>query len=326
MGRNPFLTYTREYIEESRPYLAASTIEEQWRKLRYLNRVLRDLKYEGRIESDNPRKMDEGDVRGFMLWMQEQKIAVNTQRKYLHTLNNLLRWCNNSTIDRMRQKRKIPRSKATEIHTMTEQEVEEIINGASKLGGWHGVVATFMCAFYPYTGLRPSELRLAKRKDLDVSKWVIKVSNPKGKNRYGVERTVPIPTPARLYVMDYLQQRDEYMRQHGLQESEQLIPRITAKGVTHYYSSNHFRKLKGEVQRLSGIEFRLKDFRSTYAQLLKDKGLAIEKVSKVLGHSSTETTERFYARIRDVSIFDDINNLWLDGPDGKSTQISVLAR
>jgi integrase/recombinase XerD len=159
-----------------------------------------------------------------------------------------------------------------------------------------------------------------------VSKWVIKVSNPKGKNRYGVERTVPIPTPARLYVMDYLQQRDEFLRQHNLSECEQLIPRANAKGEAHYYSSNHFRKLKGEVQRLSGIDFRLKDFRSTYAQLLKDKGLAIEKVSKVLGHSSTETTERFYARIKDVSIFDEINDLWLDKPDVKKGQISVLAR
>ena len=102
MGRNPFITYTKAYIEESRAFLAKSTIERQFRQLRYQNRVLKTLMQGGKIKSYNPTKLDEEDIRGFMLWMQERDLAVNTQQKYLNTMNCLLRWCGNAAIDKMR--------------------------------------------------------------------------------------------------------------------------------------------------------------------------------------------------------------------------------
>lgn len=58
------------------------------------------------------------------------------------------------------------------------------------------------------------------------------------------------------------------------------------------------RKLKADVERVSGVRFHLKTFRPTFAQNAKDRGAAIEAVSKGLRHSSTRTTEAYYARIR----------------------------
>jgi integrase len=179
---------------------------------------------------------------------------------------------------------------------------------------------------YPYTGLRLSELRLAARKDLNEQKMELWVRNPKGKNCYGKQRTVPIPPPIRLYVKDFLQLREEHLRLHGINECNELIPRVKPDNTTVYYSSNHFRKLKKHIQDISGIDFKIKYFRASFAQIHKDKGVPIETISKALGHSSMETTELFYARIRDVSMIKQINNVWLKKPDAKKCEISILAR
>jgi hypothetical protein len=45
--------------------------------------------------------------------------------------------------------------------------------------------------------------------------------------------------------------------------SKYLVPSLVG-GKDVPYSSNHFRKIKKELEEVTGIEFRLKDFRSTY--------------------------------------------------------------
>jgi hypothetical protein len=51
-----------------------------------------------------------------------------------------------------------------------------------------------------------------------------------------------------------------------------------------------------EIEDASGIEFKIKDYRSTFASLTvqKDSSL-LPEVSQQLGHSSIVTTQRFYA-------------------------------
>ncbi len=63
------------------------------------------------------------------------------------------------------------------------------------------------------------------------------------------------------------------------------------------------RKLKGNLERISGVRFSLKTFRAIMAQQAKDRGAFIEAVSKALRHSNTRTTEDYYARIRTDDAF-----------------------
>ncbi|UCE74834.1 MAG: site-specific integrase [Methanomassiliicoccales archaeon] len=325
MGRFPFVTYINRYVMEYEPYLAKTTLDEQARKLRYIGRTLQQLKEDGRIETVDPRKISEKEVGEYMKWMKQHGMEVNGQVKYLQAFNNLLRFCDNSTIDRMRKKRLLPKKKLNEIDSLTEQEIEHIINSTSKIPGWRGVKAKFICAMYSYTGLRPQALRLAQLVDLDVKKWEFWVRNPKGKNRYGVQRTVPIPPPIRLFVHDFLHERKEYLTQKGFHECEPLIPKIT-EGKVGYYSSNNFRQLKKEISECSGIDFSLKTFRASYAQMLKDRVASIESISKLMGHHTTKTTETYYARIKDSSVFNEINSIWSEPTDAKKCEIEFLAR
>jgi len=60
----------------------------------------------------------------------------------------------------------------------------------------------------------------------------------------------------------------------------------------------------GRLVKASVVRFSLKDFRSTFLQDAKDRGVNIGPVSRAMRHSSTATTEAFYARIRSQAAFD----------------------
>ncbi|MEW6069716.1 MAG: site-specific integrase, partial [Candidatus Thermoplasmatota archaeon] len=122
---------------------------------------------------------------------------------------------------------------------------------------------------------------------------------------------VPIPPPARACVLQYLQARTKQLKKFGIKECEPLIPYFKAQEKQDaYFSEGNFCRLKRKLQEIAGIKFKLKDFRSSYAQMLKDKNVNIEVISKALGHSSTKTTEKYYARIRDSYVSEIINRAW----------------
>jgi len=318
MGRYPFLTFTYRYLEEARAYLDEGTIKERKRTLKHFNQVFMQLKANGKIGTTDPTKFTEQEVREFIVWMKKKGIDVNTQVNYLSFLNQLLVWCGNATIGRMRGKRLLPRKKEKEINSLSEQEVNHIIESTGKIGGWRGEIARFLCAMYPYTGLRLKELRLAQRSDLNDVKWTIWVRHPKGERRYGVQRTAPIPPPIRPIVRQYLKARKKQLIKYGFDECEQLIPKITPSG-TDYYSDKTIWYLKHKISELAGTDFKIKDFRATFAQVHIDRGVQLQAVSKAMGHRTTQTTERYYARIRDVSMFKQINGVWQE-PDDASAE------
>ncbi len=83
-------------------------------------------------------------------------------------------------------------------------------------------------------------------------------------------------------------------------EDQSLIPRVssTETRVRDTVPDNPEREVKGRLERESGVQFHLKTFRSTFAQAAKDRGVSIEAVSRALGHRTTLTTERYYARMK----------------------------
>ena len=98
----------------------------------------------------------------------------------------------------------------------------------------------------------------------------------------------------------------------GMKKAIYLIPRIY-KGKEAVYSLNHFRKLKDQLKKTTGIDFRVKDFRSTFASLtVKKNPTLMLDVSKQLGHSSLEVTQRFYADIDAADAGKRLCDAWTD--------------
>lgn len=313
MGRYPFTDATLKYLATRRGIVAKSTYTEDERKLRYIGRVLEELRSKGMIKNVNPSKIERGDMQEFLLWMRENELDPETQLKYLHHLNSLLRFCKNHVLDDMKAEGvRLPSKPRKKIRTVSENNLEKIQCGAEKIQGWRGDIARFLAWVYPNTGLRPSELRLAQIEDLNVDSWELLVRHPKGEGSWAERRTVIILPPARPAVLRYLEARRRHILERGLKEKdvEALIPNLSV-GVKGYYTSNFFRVTKKRIETVAGVEFRLKDFRPTFAQMSLDLNPnLLPDVSTVLGHANLQTTQRYYAQIRGSTARQRLEEAW----------------
>lgn len=72
-----------------------------------------------------------------------------------------------------------------------------------------------------------------------------------------------------------------------------------------------YNRLLKRIQRKAGIiePLRTHDGRRTFGQHNVDKGMSIEAVSRMLGHASISTTERYYARAGMLSVVKDLERL-----------------
>jgi len=332
MGRYPFIAKVSEYAERVKAYYAESTWFENTRKLRRIGREFERMKEEGLIRTSDPRYIREPEIEQFLLWMREKGYQLNTTATYLKALKRFLHFCNNATIERIKMQHTLPLPQGTErkeLRTLGEDNMNRIFATCDALPGWRGEVARFIFPFYAYTGVRHSELRSAHREDLDEATWTFRVRNPKCKTRGAPERTILIPPPLQPIVQEYFLARKEWLRDQGFEECIPLIPSWPTKKTNNapsFYTQHAFEAIKLEIERLSGVKFQIKDFRSTFAQLSKDRGVSIEAVSKALGHASTVTTERFYARIRDSDALKEMSKAWSQpiGFTAKNPELKVV--
>jgi integrase len=302
MGRYPFIVCIGRFLADTRVYFAESTYKEHKRKLKYLNRVFVELRREGNIDTTNPEKFAKKEIDAFLLWMEEKKLDQSTRVKYLNYLNNLLVWCNNPVIENMKKSRftQFPKRIRKELDPLPQDAVEYILDCTQQLKGWNGIVLRTALHLYAFTGLRPSELRCAKIDDIDLATWTLRVSCPKGKNRYGRQRKITLLRQCQEALIEYLEVRKRYLQDNRSKDVEPLFPYINRYGTVRYWSHAEWRKLKRNFEKEANIRFKFKDFRASFAQRIIDSGGQIEHVSKALGHATTATTEQWYGRIRDA--------------------------
>lgn len=319
-GKYPFMTAANAYLARRKGFIRPSTYKENERKLRYLSRVFTDLKNKRLVSTCFPGAMTREDVQAFMVWMKEHDnlrtgekgIDQETQAKYLHLLDKVCLFCRNPVIRQMKEEgERLPTKVRKSLHAIDEDDLRKIQQAAETVAGWRGEVVRFLVWIYPYTGLRPSELRLAHVADIDAKQWTLFVRHPKGEGSYGSKRTVPILPPARTAVLRYLKAREEHLLKTGV-SSVALVPNTNKSRKGEFYSANAFNVMKAEVEEISGVKFRIKDFRSTYAQMNIDRDpTLLPDVSKFLGHATTKTTEEHYGRIKDRTAFRRVEEAWI---------------
>jgi integrase len=293
----PLRTALKKYLEERADNVEPRTLDNQTRILKKLVEEIEAGKVKG-LTTTNPYLMGQKDARAILDYLKSKELENETTLKYLQFLNGLLLSCNNHSLDDLRTKSPhlFPKRIKKPVRYLKEPQLNTIRDAAEEIEGWMGSVLRFIVAAYPGTGLRPSELRTAQRKDLDTKKWTLRVRHPKGEGTFGYRRTVAIMPPFREAILSYILEREEYLRSKGM-DSIYLVPALVG-GKDAPYSSNHFRKIKKELEVATGIDFRLKDFRSTFATLtrLRDRNSESD-VSFQMGHSSPEITHQLYMAI-----------------------------
>jgi integrase len=315
LGRFPFLTAVNDLLRETNGFYSKSTAEERRRKLVRVYAILSELKESGRIASTSPLKIVEADVVEFIAWC-KIRLDSTTSAHYLRFLDEVLQSVGNSSAMKVRMKRKnlIPHVTPKAIRTLAEESSDVLLSGAYSLEDeWWDAIGKAAIALYSHSGMRVSELRSAKLTDLDMRKGIVIVSCPKGKGRWANSgELAPIMPGIENVLQAYLDARDEALRNIGLNpmDVEPLFPFISKGGKVGYWQLAMWEKLKIAIEKASGVSFRWKDFRPTFAQKAKDLGASIEVVSKSLRHTSTRTTELYYARIRSETAFSQMRQVW----------------
>lgn len=307
VGRYPFLEASNAYLEFVRPFVAELTAKERGRKLRMIARALAD-----RGITTHPAKWGEREIGAFVGWMKESGFEPEYQAKLVQYVRGLLRFAGNPVLERMTGARivRLPRKAEKPVYAKSDAWYAETMAKLEGLSNWGAEAVRFALAFYYTTGLRVKELRLARLADLDTERWTLTIEHPKGEGAWASagERIAIFPS-VRPNVLDFLEARARRLRDLGFDpsRSEALIP----NDIGSFYSEAGWRKRRLKTFREAGIEranFRI--LRPSFAQRLKDRGAPIEAVSKALRHSSTATTERFYARIRTERAWDDLERVW----------------
>lgn len=85
IGRYPFLTWSKRYLESSG--LAEATLKERERRLRRINRDFQILQSEGKADTTNPEKMGEKEVGAFVDLITDRGLKCKTFEHEINALN-----------------------------------------------------------------------------------------------------------------------------------------------------------------------------------------------------------------------------------------------
>lgn len=127
------------------------------------------------------------------------------------------------------------------------------------------------------SGVRVSELTNLKIEDVDFDRLIVHVKNGKG----GKDRTVFITPVAKKYIVQYLEwnkYKTEYV----------FSSRLGGK-----YKPDSIRATMGRMSDKCGIHIHPHRFRRTLATNLARKGMPIQEIQKLLGHSKISTTQTY---------------------------------
>jgi len=307
LGRYPFRAGIKYYLAKREPFLNGDTPAEQERKLRQFATMFEELIEKNMISTTDPRHLKESDIEEFLILIKDN--SVSTQDSYVRVLNAYLLVFKNRVILNMREDRqnKLPRPTNNKpIHSIPLADIEKLFDTADTMIGPGATMLRGYIALALGTGARPKEIMSAELKDLDLKNRKFFVRNPKGNGSWADPQWTPIIQNEMIpYLERFLKERESLVK-GSRAESKYLFPNI---GTGIPYSGNGFRRQKANLCKKSGVNFMLKDFRSTLATYLVNSGAPIQIVAYVLRHSQTRTTELFYAAANKENLMKGIEDI-----------------
>lgn len=327
MGRYPLMAAVEEYLEIREKKVQQSTYKNDVRILRHIGRSMEKMRERGELKTTHPVSMGVDEVKAFVEWMQDPEqhpgkktLDLDTQVRYLAKLEAVLERYDNEIIEQMREEGySLPRpAGAKPVRALSEVQlaaiqgaVEDVKPAIKTLPSWKVAQLRMLANGYLATGVRVSELLEVKMEDMNLAEWRIHISKPKGANKYARARDPLIMPPYRPFFLEFLEERKKYLEARGRSEAVYLIPNLEQGRDTHY-SSNHFRKLKKELEEASGIKFRLKDFRSSFVSISINSGALSKDVALQVGHRTENTTLRYYHQIDAEQSGQRLERIWED--------------
>lgn len=312
LGRYPFRGAIKYYCAFQEGNLGKSTMDVDKRKLQQFAGVFEELKASKVILSTDPRKFTQAHISEFMIWMKSRNLNLSTQEKYLQILDRLLMLFGNDVIRRMRSDPLVHLPKGNRdkpIRALSIEDVQKIFKASEKVEGYTGIVLRGAISILFGTAIRPKELVEGLVEDVDLNTKMYFVRHPKGEGSWAEPQWTPIIRGDMVpKIQAFLCERKAYLDKKKISSDYLFVNPVTLLPITPY----SLRKMKKRLEKISGVQFRLKDFRSTVATLLVEGNLAnLPAVSLLLRHKSVSTTSTYYTRInRNKEIKDALDELW----------------
>lgn len=309
LGRYPWAAGIKYYISRRELYLSSSTLVENARKLRMLGDMLEDLKTQGRVKTTDPRHISRTDIEALLIEMKRKRLEISTKEKYLALVNAYIRFFGNDAVERLRIERGriLPIKPQKKIQALSADELKDVFKALAEVGGHKGHTLRGMTALAFSAGTRPKETMYAQIEDLDLKNKRFYVRHPKGEESWASSQWVALIRGDMMpYLTNYVTYRSTF------DAGSYLFINLDTKVP---YAKNTISRWYRELSDVSGVKIRLKDLRSTLASLTIEGNLTrLKAVSLQLRHTKLSTTEKFYAKIRDEEVEEEIGNAWQDNP------------
>lgn len=315
-GRYPFAVFIGPFISARETYCAESTLYTEEMKLRYFARLFAEMKARGETDTTDPRHMGRREIEAFLRWSKKQGLAESTRVRYLNFLENYLTWCGNGIVGEMKSDKRllmpVNRHLDTPISALTVEQLQRIMDAAESFEGWTGVAFRGYVALGFATGCRQKELLGGEMQDLDLQRMRYYVRHPKGENSWGRPQWIPIIRGDMLPWLEDL----AYARAGLAASSYGPDYLFVSPRSGRPFAAQTFKNLKEKTVQATGIEWKLKDLRSTLASVTVAGDLSrLKATSLQLRHSSVKTTETYYARINsEQEIRKTLGNVWAREP------------
>jgi integrase len=291
------------YGESTKP-----TMKRRYRQADNEFRVLAAIKLVGHI---SPYQVTAVDIHNYLTYKRNCGVSESEIEHMVAALRPMLEFCGNNAVAEAfaRYPYLKPCKENERLPSMSNELVNKIIECAMAEEDDFVKLRSFAIPLWAIsTGMRAKELKLCNVDDIDVSKpvWVATVLHPKGEKKYGKTRRVIIDPQMYPFLMRYFRARAQYVKDHGLTTGA-LFP--GKESPTGHLAANTLREFKCYAEDKVGENFDLRICRRTYGQRMINYGVSIEWVSKLMGHASTLTTERYYGSLSNSMAVQGVANM-----------------
>lgn len=244
--------------------------------------LVRDLYFEDNNPSDEVNAVNPNTIEAFKSKMLKRYKSA-TAAGYLTKLKTITTYAFNGGKLSQNPFRdtKITRENPT-IDYLTESELEVLHKADFGNDSLRRVVDCFI--FQAYSGLSYSDMVQLKKEDIRVNAEGLKYIS-KRRVKTGTEyTTVLFPKAVEI-----------------LEKYNYSLPTISNQKMNVYLHV---------VENILGFKTRLHSHlaRHTFLTMLLNSGVRLETVSRVAGHSSTKITQKFYARLEDRTVIEEVAN------------------
>ncbi len=301
MSRYPFEEYANQFLDSVKEFYSPVTWKGLQRRYRRINHDLVALQRVSGLSSTSPNRMTSDDIRIYLSWRRSLGYSNKEYSHEVNALTILFDFVGNSAVRQCMSRYPLTRPVGSDPRhgTLSKDDRARLIAGMdsySDSDDFSMVRSYAVAAFFLGAGLRSKELRLLDLDDLDTDSWILTVIHVKGEDSYGHSRIVLIAPEFHPIIENYLR-----LRSVQCAGSDSIFPPIVP-GCSDHLSSNSILRILSLCEKDCGVFCDTRTFRRSYGQGLLDRGIdSIESVSVLMGHSSTRTTERYYARRKNDS-------------------------